>query len=430
MTDSTVPITRTIEDKVQHVVESDLFTTWADDETLHPGDLIILNNSFLFREGIRTTTKSSLYLGLDVVEDRVSVSPRVVTSRRNINVSFKRVSARTAPDYPTTDLKKAVEKELGNLGEIVFALVGTVGERETVTVPLRSVAAFQDLRFDPAQTELVVFDDSTLSVRQLDAIDELWDAVMDRAEAEDIDLGADAAAGFDGAFTELQEEAGQPVHIGAVNKDGPSILTEVLSRVDEQIVSFRAALDEHVSDPSSDAFSEVLRIAYNFADGARALLTLVVGLSDLKPILFWLTVREQVELAEQFARLPFSLVGKAKPSLDRYRSVIAAARNRAFHDLFAFGSPFQVRLTGDAFRTPELRLFREHSRRREPALEYEDRKLVDLLQEFTRSHERPVPAGFWEQNYKVMRAVSDVGRAMLDALVLSNDPRASGRDAT
>jgi len=88
-----------------------------------------------------------------------------------------------------------------------------------------------------------------------------------------------------------------------------------------------------------------------------------------------------------------------------------------------FGSPFQVRLTGEAFRTPELRLFREHSRRREPALEYEDRKLVDLLEEFTRAQERPVPAGFWEQNYLVMRAVADVGRAMLDGLVLAHEAR-------
>lgn len=424
MTASTVPIVSAVTEKVQQITQSDAFKKWAEEETLRAGDLVLLNNSFLFREGIRTTKKSSLYLGLDVSDDGVSLPPKIVASRSNINVSFKRVAARTASTYVSTDLKTAVEREIENLGEIVFALAGTVGDREAVTVALSSVAQFEVLRFDPTQTEPVVFDESTLSVRQLEEIDELWTAILERAESEGIDLGVDAASGFDKAFTELQEEAGRPVHIGTVTKDGPSILTEVLSRVDEQIADFKTALDDHVRDGSPDTLSEVLRIAYNFADGARALLTLVVGLSDLKPVLFWLTVLEQAHLAEQFAQLPFALVGKAKPSLDRYRAVIAAARNRAFHDLFAFGSPFQVRLTGEAFRTPELRLFREHSRRREPALEYEDRKLVDLLEEFTRAQERPVPAGFWEQNYLVMGAVADVGRALLDGLVLAHESRA------
>ena len=74
----------------------------------------------------------------------------------------------------------------------------------------------------------------------------------------------------------------------------------------------------------------MLRISYNFADGTKSLLTLVVGLSDLKPVLFWLTVLEQSKLAERFAELPFSIVGKVKPSIDRYRSVIAAAGTARF----------------------------------------------------------------------------------------------------
>ena len=81
-------------------------------------------------------------------------------------------------------------------------------------------------------------------------------------------------------------------------------------------------------------------ISYNFADGARALIGLVVGICDLKPLIFWLTIASQFELAERFGELPFALVGKAKPSLDRNRNVISGARNRAFHDLFSFGRPF------------------------------------------------------------------------------------------
>ena len=46
-----------------------------------------------------------------------------------------------------------------------------------------------------------------------------------------------------------------------------------------------------------------------------AYLRLMVGVCDLKPVIFWLTVFEQVELAQRFEKLPFSLVGNGKPSL-------------------------------------------------------------------------------------------------------------------
>ena len=113
----------------------------------------------------------------------------------------------------------------------------------------------------------------------------------------------------------------------------------------------------------AQVLNELLRISYNFADGARALIGLVVGICDLKPLIFWLTIASQFELAERFGELPFALVGKAKPSLDRYGNVISGARNRAFHDLFSFGRPFHVRLTGDAFRAAELRLFQDYRHR-------------------------------------------------------------------
>jgi hypothetical protein len=121
--------------------------------------------------------------------------------------------------------------------------------------------------------------------------------------------------------------------------------------------------------------------------------------------------------ASPWGSSPFSLVGSAKPSLSRYRSVIAGARNRTFHDIFSIGRPFRVRLSGDAFQHPQLTLFREHGRR-DPALTYADRELVELLEGFTRAAEAPVPGGFWETNLDVMDAVVAVARAVRDALLL------------
>jgi hypothetical protein len=74
--------------------------------------------------------------------------------------------------------------------------------------------------------------------------------------------------------------------------------------------------------------------------------------------------------------------------------------------------------SGDALRSPELRLFREYAKRNDPALNFEDRSLVDLLATPTRTHDRPVPVGFWQGNEEVMTAVVDTVRALRRALTV------------
>lgn len=226
-------------------------------------------------------------MGLDVDGSLPVLPPKLVDSQRGINVSFKRVASRTASSYGSTALDVAVASELQALGKIVFALVGTIGERETVSVPLTRVGEFEQLQFDPSQSDLVVFSDSTLSLRQLDGIDELWRSVETIAGSSEIELGGDSAENFDAAFTLLQEEAGRPVDIDAVVEAGPSILTEVLARVDEQVAAFKSSLDAYQQPDDADALSELLRISYNFADGAKSLLNArrgVVG-SEARPVL-------------------------------------------------------------------------------------------------------------------------------------------------
>jgi hypothetical protein len=254
------------------------------------------------------------------------------------------------------------------------------------------------------------------SVADLDAS---WSAVSTAvADIADIDAPA-LSESFEAAFNSLQEATARPVDPSDVTEDGPSILSNVLQRMEEQVDTFSTVLAQHQTNPDdNDVYNELLRVAYNFADGARAFLGLMVGICDLKPVLFWLTIFEQVDLAHRFGRLPFSLVGKGKPSLERYRSVIADARNQAFHDVFAFDHPFRVRLGDDAFRSPELRLFREYAKRNDPALNFEDRSLVDLLAALTRTPEHPVPVGFWHGNEEVMAAVVETVRALKRALIV------------
>jgi len=287
-------------------------------------------------------------------------------------------------------------------------------------VPLAKVPHLDLLRYVPGQSSPAVVLGSVVMLGAVADLDGSWAAVLDAVAGIDgIDAGVLGEA-FEEAFHALQEAATRSVDPADVTEDTPSILSNVLERMDEQVKAFSTALEQHQRRPdNNDVYNELLRVAYNFADGARAFLRLMVGVCDLKPVLFWLTVFEQVELAHRFEKLPFSLVGKAKPSLGRYRSVIADARNQAFYDLFAFDHPFRVELPGDALRSPELRLFREYAKRGDSALNFEDRGLVELFASLTRTPERPVPVGFWQGNLEVMSAVVDTVRALRRALIIA-----------
>jgi len=319
--------------------------------------------------------------------------------------------------YDITDLRAALDGQLPHLGSIVFSVAGRIGEPEGADVALTGVANAEFLRHRPGQATAAEVSDGGISLGSVADLDTSWSAVRSIAEAARIDLSVLGEA-FEPAFHALQEAAARPIDPTDVAEDAPSILSNILERTEDQATAFSVTLKSHESKPEdSEVYNELFRVAYNFADGARAFLGLMVGICDLKPVLSWLTVFEQVELAYRFSNLPFSLVGRGKPSLERYRSVIADARNQAFHDLFAFDHPFRVRLPGDALRSPELRLFREYAKRNDPALDFEDRALVDLFADLTRTPERPVPVGFWHGNEEVLSGVVEAVRALRRSLI-------------
>jgi hypothetical protein len=409
-------------EQVGLVLMSDAFKVWAESESINPDDLVVFNNSFLFREG-RSTTKSNKYLAaIAQPHGEWTGPPSVVSTESNINVQFKRISVRQRASYEVVDLDNAIAEQLQHLGPIVFSLVGRIGEAEPAEIGLAGVDGVSAVRYVPNQPALVAFVEGGISLSRLDNLDAIWSAIQSDLSNEEFDRQA-LSERFETTFHALQEGAGRPIDtddVGNGEDEVPSILASIMARMEEQAMVYSTTLAQHRNTPNdNEVYNELLRVAYNFADGARAFLGLVVGICDLKPLIFWLTVSEQIELAHRFAQLPFSLVGKAKPSLERYRSVIANARNQAFHDVFAFDHPFRVRLPEDALRAPELRLFREYNRRGDPALTFEDRELVALFESLTRTAERPVPLGFWDGNEGVMAAVVDVVRALRRALIIA-----------
>lgn len=403
--------------QVEMVLSSRSFNEWLENEACSAGDLVILNNSFLFREGVKAT-KNVKYLCVPIGDEGVE-SFASVAYPGAMNSPFKRFVARKVGDLQIESLSDNVAIELQTLGSIIRALVGRIGVDEQAIVSVEKNKLFGQLRYDPQQKESATIENKILSVNRIDDVDAVWRSIEIVAKEHDIELPDKLATEFEKKLGELREEACRPVDIEDFSPGSPTILGEIAARLEQQVDEYSRALHEHLTGGrNTDAINDMLRIAYNFADGADALVSLMVGASDLKPVVFWLTVGDQFDLADKFGGLPFSLVGKAKPSIARYRAVISGARNRAFHDVFSFGQPFRVRLTGDAFRSPELRLFRGYGSRRDRALDFADRRLVELMEQFTRATDQSVPRGFWESNREVMDAMAKVARSIQQALLL------------
>jgi hypothetical protein len=409
-----------VDAETARLLDSASLREWLGEANLRRGDLVIFNNSVLSRDGgITTGPKNAKYLCVKVGDDGVPAVPSYVVTMNRVNKRFKELRERQLSSVHIISLHEAVASEVDRLGVIVRTLVGRIGDDVPSEVKIENVSGLELLRYDPDLGEGARLEDLSLSVGRLDDIDIVWAAVKDEVSRVGFADESKLADQFESAFGDLREAAGRPVDVNDVDPSAPSILGSVIERIEDQIDRYASALEAYHADSSNtEAFNEILRVAYNFADGTKGLLGLVVGLSDLKPVLLWLTIAAQAKLTDRFAALPFALVGKAKPSFDKYRSAIAGARNRAFHDVFAFGRPFHVSLSGDAFKSAELRLFQEYGRKARAGLDFEDKELVELLAGFTRVSERGVPLGFWAKNLDVMRAVADLTRALRDALLL------------
>ena len=65
-----------------------------------------------------------------------------------------------------------------------------------------------------------------------------------------------------------------------------------------------------------------------------------------------------------------------------------------------------------------LRIFSEYSRKKENELTYQDKELVSVFTEFTRTSTTKVSKGFWTKNLDVMKATRDLFASTSEALKL------------
>jgi hypothetical protein len=324
-------------------------------------------------------------------------------------------------------LASAVGQELASVGDLLFILIGTVKGLRPCTQAVKGIGV-KELRLVPAHSgaDIQLIEPGIYGIRRVLPLEELLGRVSQDLDqqggmsAEDRRALAEAYdAMLDAAVTDVT------VPTGKVLSPTDTILGLIVAALRNQTSEYRAAVKAlHNESDDKNVLNEVLRIAYNFSTDVLPLLSLFRSICDLKPLIFWSTVKEQWALYRAFASLPWAALGR-KESLEEYQSIVSQARSYAFHHVLPFDSTVEVDLTGLDVRAQTIRLFVPFGQKQGRGVHLKDQKLADVLAEFSRAKQRPVSTVFWNANLNVMQEACHLAQQVLETLVLVHEARQS-----
>lgn len=394
-----------ITSNISKLTESPEFKEWLKGENCNNGDYIVINNSVLFRDV--KTKKSWQYLGLNVVStDPFHFTIKIIKfpeEQRKI-ANFSRISYRTIDKLEITELDEAIQAELNSLGRLVFILIGEIDTSETFEQNINH-ALFNKIILDSNSDLPLIIQGQTITIKELPDAELLWEQFVNVYE-HDVSSPSTIPDDFVGEFTNALSELKKTsfVKLKIPNpEDLPSncFLDQIITALRQSMSEYANSLDK-CANPNQDRmeYNNILRIAYTFSEEIVRVLRLLISVSDLKPLIFWLTAYEQFQFSFAINNLPWEKLGK-KADLKKYVETVKGARNKAFHNLLQFNQTIDVQMNNIMIRPKKLRLFTEFTSKGN-IFEYEDKELIETLIEFTRAGENYVSFDFWRRNLDVM----------------------------
>ncbi|MBC7098105.1 hypothetical protein H5T52_03165 [Candidatus Bipolaricaulota bacterium] len=420
---------------VKSLISTGKFTRWFKDQKPKDGDLVVINNSFIYRKPSNQkssikTIKNEQYLSFKVKGGRLSPETVLIATPNAFNSDFKLFRAESSNLPPSKSLSEALQREIEHLGHLVFVLIGKLVDIPA-SVPVNHKHV-KELRFDPSiQNEPVVKEEEDgkviIIVKNLNDPKGVWDGVMPTLQQKVGNNVSNLESVFTSAFERLQDEARLKLYLPepTARKTKATFIARLRQSVAEQRRLYETALKKCAEGGSTgDTYlREVMRIAYNFADDALKILRLLVSIADLKAVLLWCTVKQHFDVAEALRSLS-GTKSSGKALLEWYQKTIKDARNRAFHNLLAFDRTIEADLTNVQVNARRLILLPAHGHRgRTATFDYEDREMVEVLKELTRAPEVAVPLDFWKKNCIVMKSFEKLLKNTEDALWALNGAR-------
>jgi hypothetical protein len=307
-----------INDEIQNTLkvlrELPSVKTWLEQSNLSAGDLIVINNSFVYRQKLKTV-KNEKYLALHVSDEgRISDEPVIVTGitlKSDIKLVKEVISLNVSP------IDEAIATELPRLGRLVFILIGKIKDNVLISEDLNQ-SAFEHVQLDPMHENLVEIYADHILINDTYDDEAIWQATCDflinTGRGEEVDEALRTAIGVD--LDKLEEEAYASLQIPDEKPPEESISNSIVEVLQEQVDHYEDALQRSQGDPAFDneAFNELLRVAYNFASDATTYIRLIVSICDLKPVILWGMIGQHNKLSEAFRALSW-LRSRNKPSL-------------------------------------------------------------------------------------------------------------------
>jgi hypothetical protein len=392
-----------------------------------PGSNLAINSSFLYRDKRSVkTVQSSRRVAVKVSKSGKKTRAETVSifDGPPIKKHYRILSDEDAKEL--VPLEQAVSQEVASLGDLIFVLIGTIKGLRPSAEPVGGKIV-SELRLTPSQGgEFEKIEEGVYSIKKIMPVEELLAKMDDDLSGQGGLPGSDRekiATAYDllldNATTDVVVPTGKKV-----SADG-TILGQIAGSLRRQTEEYSAALKALDSSPKDEhALNEVLRIAYNFTTDVMPLVYLFMSICDLKPIIFWCTVDAQWSLSSAFTALPWAALGR-KEKLEEYQQIVSQARNHAFHHVLPFDSTVEIDVSDLEVRAEKIRLFTPYGGKHEKGVRLKDHALADLFDEFSRAKWRPVSNVFWKANLKVMKAASDLAKAILDTLILLHHAKAA-----
>jgi hypothetical protein len=389
-------------EQVSKITEHENFNGWlSEQKKLAQGALIVINNSFVFRD--TKSNKSTRYVALQIDKNKNPVLPPVIYTHTGtrINADFRYVVPNPA-EQSWVSMDAALSDEKVNLGELVFVLLAEI--RDSIDIKPIKNPDFREIAWDPALGDEIRVYDNSIEVGRIHDEEAIWQSVEKHFQENGKEIPPDLKEALSDAIEQLHEDAIADLNLPETGQElRESITDQIVAVLKEQMVQYEKAVTRLIEVPEDNSeLNEVLRLAYNFATDAAGYLKLIISVCDLKPVVLWGTLSYHYKLSEVFRSLPFTR-SSTKPALELYKDTIGDARNSAFHHLFPFKKALNIRFRGKGLEGAELHIFSEHRKKKQNDLYYTDKPLADVLIQFTRARERRITNRFWRQNLEVMK---------------------------
>ena len=399
-------------EQISGVVSSQQFTSLLKkhESSLRDGDLVLINNSFVYRKKLVKTKKSNKFLCLKTSNGKVlaDIDHVFIAQPEDFDSDFKIFDSRSSNIPRHTPLPDALPDETARLGHLVFVLIGRL-EDIACSVPLNNGYA-KDVVFNPsAEPGVTEQNGRRIIVNQIIDPEKAW-ADVSSSITGDTECNSEALqTAFFVAFEKLRQEARLRLTLPepGLAPSNDTLIAKIRESIEGHIQAYENALQKCYDSElnNEDYLREVMRIAYNFADDSLKILRLLVSVADIKPIVLWCTLKEHFELAVSLRDLP-RMKGQEKPSLENYMEMISNSRNRTFHSLLPFDRTIEANLEDINIRARRLTLFPPYGQRKNFVhFDYEDREIIEVLSEFTRPKESVVSLDFWKKNTQVMHSL-------------------------